>query len=73
MTVFNMYETAGERCFDSSPAFDAHGTLCGTTRVVHVTDYATQCASSPARTRSWRDRPPELCRQWLVDRTGATE
>lgn len=23
----------------------------------------TQCASSPARTRSWRDRRPELCRQ----------
>ena len=38
VTVFNMYETAGERCFDSSPVFDADGTLCGITRIVHVTD-----------------------------------
>ena len=40
VTVFNMYETADGRCFDSSPVYDADGSLCGVTRMVHITDYA---------------------------------
>jgi N-carbamoylputrescine amidase len=41
VTVFNMYEKGeGGRCYDSSPVFDADGTLLGVTRMVHITDYA---------------------------------
>ncbi len=40
VTVFNMYERAADRCFDSSPVFDADGALLGVTRMVHITDYA---------------------------------
>ena len=42
VTVFNMYEceTDTGRCFDSSPVFDADGSLLGVTRMIHITDYA---------------------------------
>lgn len=40
VTVFNMYEEHDGRFFDSSPVFDSDGTLLGTTRMVHITDYA---------------------------------
>ncbi len=41
VTVFNMYEADGSgRYFDSSPVFDADGSLLGVTRMVHITDYA---------------------------------
>ena len=39
VTVFNMYERDGERFYDTSPVFDADGTLLGVTRMVHITDY----------------------------------
>ena len=40
VTVFNLYEVDGEgRFFDSSPVFDADGTLLGITRMVHITQY----------------------------------
>lgn len=40
VTVFNFYEQGrDEQCFDSSPVFDADGSLLGTTRMVHITDY----------------------------------
>lgn len=40
VTVFNMYEVDAQgRYFDSSPVFDADGSLCGVTRMVHITDY----------------------------------
>ncbi len=40
VTVFNMYESDGNsRYFDSSPVFDADGTLLGVTRMIHITDY----------------------------------
>jgi N-carbamoylputrescine amidase len=40
VTVFNLYErTAEGRRFDSSPVFDADGTLLGVTRMVHITQY----------------------------------
>jgi N-carbamoylputrescine amidase len=40
VTVFNMYESDGHgHFFDSSPVFDADGTLLGVTRMVHITDY----------------------------------
>lgn len=41
VTVFNLYERdAHGRRFDSSPVFDADGTLLGVTRMVHITDFA---------------------------------
>jgi N-carbamoylputrescine amidase len=40
VTVFNLYEQAGDRYFDSSPVIDADGTVLGVTRMVHITDYA---------------------------------
>jgi N-carbamoylputrescine amidase len=40
VTIFNMYEEADGRFFDSSPVFDADGGLLGITRMVHITDYA---------------------------------
>ncbi len=40
VTVFNLYETAGDgRFYDSSPVFDADGSLLGITRMVHITQY----------------------------------
>ncbi|HJX26458.1 MAG TPA: nitrilase-related carbon-nitrogen hydrolase [Thermoanaerobaculia bacterium] len=41
VTVFNLYELDGAtgRRFDSSPVYDADGTLLGITRMVHITDY----------------------------------
>ncbi|MCB1056443.1 MAG: carbon-nitrogen hydrolase family protein [Acidobacteria bacterium] len=39
VTVFNLYERHGERFYDSSPVFDADGTLLGVTRMIHITDY----------------------------------
>jgi beta-ureidopropionase len=40
VTVFNLYEAADGRHYDSSPVFDADGSLLGVTRMVHITDYA---------------------------------
>ena len=40
VTVFNLYEREGQRHYDSSPVFDADGTLLGVTRMVHITEYA---------------------------------
>ncbi len=40
VTVFNMYEAGpGGRRFDSSPVFDADGSLLGVTRMVHIADF----------------------------------
>lgn len=40
VTVFNLYEVdARGRRFDSSPVFDADGSLLGISRMVHITDY----------------------------------
>jgi N-carbamoylputrescine amidase len=41
VTVFNLYELDGTtgRRFDSSPVYDADGSLLGVTRMVHITDY----------------------------------
>lgn len=39
VVVLNLYERAGERCFDCSPVIDADGTLLGRTRMIHITDY----------------------------------
>ena len=43
VTVFNLYELeergGTSRRFDSSPVYDADGTLLGVTRMVHITDY----------------------------------
>lgn len=37
--VLNLFEREGDRTFDSSPVIDADGTLLGTTRMIHITDY----------------------------------
>lgn len=37
--VLNLYERAGDRAYDSSPMIDADGTLLGTTRMCHITQY----------------------------------
>lgn len=40
VTVFNLYELGEDgRRYDSSPVFDADGTLLGITRMIHITDY----------------------------------
>ena len=40
VTVFNMYESdGGGHYYDSSPVFDADGTLLGVTRMIHITEY----------------------------------
>lgn len=36
VTILNLYERDGDRCFDSSPVIDADGTLLGTTRMLHI-------------------------------------
>ncbi|MFQ5749640.1 MAG: nitrilase-related carbon-nitrogen hydrolase [Planctomycetota bacterium] len=40
VVILNLFERAGNRCFDSSPVIDADGRLLGCTRMVHITDYA---------------------------------
>ena len=37
--VLNLYERDGNRTYDASPVIDADGTLLGTARMVHITDY----------------------------------
>jgi N-carbamoylputrescine amidase len=39
VVVLNLFERDGDRTFDSSPVIDADGTLLGTTRMTHITDY----------------------------------
>ena len=40
VVVLNLYEETEHGLFDSSPVIDADGTLLGTTRMVHITEYA---------------------------------
>ena len=37
--VLNLFEVAGGKTFDSSPVIDADGSILGTTRMIHITDY----------------------------------
>jgi N-carbamoylputrescine amidase len=37
--VLNVFERDGDRTYDSSPVIDVDGTLLGTTRMVHITEY----------------------------------
>jgi beta-ureidopropionase len=39
VVVLNLFERAGDRCYDCSPVIDADGTLLGRTRMVHITDF----------------------------------
>ncbi len=40
VTVFNLYEVDAQgRYFDSSPVFDADGSLLGVSQMLHITDY----------------------------------
>lgn len=38
--ILNLYEKDGDRRYDSSPVIDSDGQILGTTRMVHITDYA---------------------------------
>ncbi|WP_103665662.1 nitrilase-related carbon-nitrogen hydrolase [Gracilimonas amylolytica] len=38
--ILNLYEKDGEDLYDSSPFIDTDGSILGTTRMVHITDYA---------------------------------
>lgn len=40
VVVLNLFERDGDLTYDSSPVIDADGTLLGTTRMVHITDYS---------------------------------
>ncbi|MDA1028843.1 MAG: carbon-nitrogen hydrolase family protein [Bacteroidetes bacterium] len=37
--VLNLYERDGAKAFDSSPVIDADGSIVGTTRMMHITQY----------------------------------
>lgn len=39
VVVLNLYERAGAHAYDASPVIDADGSLLGTTRMIHITDY----------------------------------
>lgn len=39
VVVFNLMERDGDQTFDASPVIDADGTLLGTTRMMHITDF----------------------------------
>lgn len=39
VVILNLYERAGNRAYDASPVIDADGSLLGTTRMIHITDY----------------------------------
>ncbi|TYP95129.1 N-carbamoylputrescine amidase [Fodinibius salinus] len=38
--ILNLYEKAGDKAYDSSPVINTDGSILGTTRMVHITDYA---------------------------------
>lgn len=40
VVILNLYEKDGENLYDSSPVIDTDGSILGTTRMVHITDYA---------------------------------
>lgn len=39
VVVLNLFERDGEETFDTSPVIDSDGTLLGSTRMVHITEY----------------------------------
>ena len=39
VVVLNLFERAGDRCFDCSPVIDSDGSLVGRARMIHITDY----------------------------------
>lgn len=38
--ILNLYEKDGDALYDSSPIINTEGTILGTTRMIHITDYA---------------------------------
>lgn len=38
--ILNLYEIDGDKTYDSSPVINTDGSILGTTRMVHITDYA---------------------------------
>jgi N-carbamoylputrescine amidase len=39
VVVLNLFERAGDRCYDCSPVIDSDGHLAGRTRMIHITHY----------------------------------
>src|SRR5688500_12319821 len=39
VVILNLYERDGSHAYDASPVIDADGSLLGTTRMIHITDY----------------------------------
>ena len=39
VVILNLYERAGDLCYDCSPVIDSDGALLGRARMVHITDY----------------------------------
>jgi predicted amidohydrolase len=39
VVILNLFERDGDHTYDTSPVLDADGTLLGTTRMIHITDY----------------------------------
>jgi N-carbamoylputrescine amidase len=39
VTLINLYERDGDRCFDTSVVIDADGSILGKTRMLHITDF----------------------------------
>lgn len=37
--VLNLFEVENDKAYDSSPVIDTNGTLLGTTRMIHITEY----------------------------------
>ncbi len=40
VTILNLYEKEGDALYDSSPVINSDGKILGTTRMIHITDYA---------------------------------
>lgn len=40
VVILNLYEKDGNAVYDSSPVINVDGTILGTTRMIHITDYA---------------------------------
>ncbi|MEM7453799.1 MAG: nitrilase-related carbon-nitrogen hydrolase [Planctomycetota bacterium] len=39
VVILNLFERDGEQTFDTSPVIDADGTILGSTRMIHITEY----------------------------------
>ncbi|NQU81310.1 MAG: hypothetical protein HQ543_07305 [Bacteroidetes bacterium] len=79
--ILNLFERDGNNTYDTSPVINSNGSLLGTTRMVHITDYdcfheqgyyhpgdhgVPEVKESFAKQLFIPDRRPELYADWLV-------